>query len=180
VDQVRFADSVGVGPHRQGDDVGFQTIDDGAGLRRGSAVRLLDRDLGSRRFLVLRDEGLVESSPQLASRIVGDVQQLDGGGVRLWDDAGAAAEQQRDDDERQDGRAYARPPRGACAYKGPSATMSRRARPPLLWSGSDGSNTCSFLLSGWWKSYCSNWSRGAFTAVRRTKKAREVNLPGLW
>ena len=48
-----------------------------AGLGAGAAVRLIDGELGLRFLFVARNEGAVEVPPQLAGRVVRDVQQFE-------------------------------------------------------------------------------------------------------
>ena len=75
VDELGLADRVGVGPHRERHDVGVEAVDDGARLRARAAVRLFDLERRARALLVGGDEVRVDVAPQLARRVVGDVQQ---------------------------------------------------------------------------------------------------------
>src|SRR5260370_293119 len=79
-----------VRPERQRHHVIVEPVNDGTGLRRRPAVGLLDRQLATRFLFVERDELIVDVAPQLASRVIGNVQNLNGGrrlrapfGVRL-------------------------------------------------------------------------------------------------
>ena len=68
-------DCVDVVGEREGDDVGVETVDDGARLCAGPAVRLAKGDgLSALRLPVLR-EGGVELDVQLARRVIGNVEQ---------------------------------------------------------------------------------------------------------
>src|SRR5207237_10750175 len=79
-DLTRLADGVGVGPHGERDHVSVEAVDHRARLGAGAAVRLLDGERGAGLLLVLRDEGRVDVAPQLARRVVGPVEQLEGRG----------------------------------------------------------------------------------------------------
>ena len=91
-------------------------------------MRLLDRELGPRLLLKARDEASVDVAPQLASRIVRDVQEL-GRGVRRQRDRQDGEDRQEGDEGVPNQRRRAvqeleaegvRPPRGD---KDPSAEM---------------------------------------------------------
>src|SRR2546430_17702051 len=79
-DLPRLADGIGVRPERERHHVGLETVDHRARLGAGAAVRLLDGERGAGLLLVLRGEGSVDVAPQLARRVVGYVEQLEGGG----------------------------------------------------------------------------------------------------
>ncbi len=66
LDEPPLADRVRIGPEREGDDVGIETVNDGPRLARRAGMRLLDRNRGSRLGPVPGDELRVEVTPKLA------------------------------------------------------------------------------------------------------------------
>ena len=76
--QPGVGDLVDVALERERHDIGGKAIDDGARLRTGAAMRLLDGDGFAGFLLPIRDERFVVSFVELARWIVGDVEK---GGV---------------------------------------------------------------------------------------------------
>src|SRR5258705_237737 len=75
---------------------GLEAVDHRARLGAGAAVRLLDGERGAGVLLVLRDEGRGDVAPQLARRVVGHVEQLEGGGPERRGEEGCAEQSEHD------------------------------------------------------------------------------------
>ena len=73
-----IGDGVDVICEREGDDVGLQAVDDGAGLGAGAPVGLFDFNGLPGFRLPVRGEGLVEFLVKFAGGVVGDVQEVEG------------------------------------------------------------------------------------------------------
>jgi hypothetical protein len=69
-----FDNGVDVGLERQRHDVGFDAVDNGAGLRAGAAMRLTNGDCLAGLRLPILDEGGVVGAIKLTSRVIGNVQ----------------------------------------------------------------------------------------------------------
>ena len=78
LDEPRLGDGLDVGPHRERDDVGIQSVDHRPGLAPGGRVRLLDRDRGAMLRLIALGEGVIDLPVELARRVVRDVEEVDG------------------------------------------------------------------------------------------------------
>ena len=78
LDLAGLGDLVDVALKRQRHHVGFQAVDDGAGLLARAAMGLLDGDVLAGLGLPILGEGLVDGFVELTRRVVGDVEQ---GGV---------------------------------------------------------------------------------------------------
>ena len=87
-----LGDGVDVGRQRQGDDIGLQPVDHGAGLGARTAIGGVDRDRVAGLGLPLRGEGVAQILVQFARRIIADIEQRDVG--RL---GGGGGEQSRRD-----------------------------------------------------------------------------------
>ncbi len=72
-----FVDRIDIGCEREGDDIGLEAVDHGAGLLSGAAVRLLDGDGVASLGLPVGGEGGVVIDVKLAGRVVGHVEELD-------------------------------------------------------------------------------------------------------
>lgn len=81
VDDVGLVnDGVDVVGEAEGDDVGLETFDDGAGLLAGAAVGLLDFESLAGFLFPGRGEVVVDFLIEFASGVVRDVEDFDGGG----------------------------------------------------------------------------------------------------
>ena len=79
-----LGDGVDIGRQRQGDDIGLQPVDHGAGLGARAAIGGVERDRVAGLGFPLRGKAVAQILVKLAGGIVADIEQRDIGGLRAW------------------------------------------------------------------------------------------------